>query len=61
MKHTRLVPQIRCQYPGCNKSMFHLHSTQTQSVYGCPAGHIRKLPRGEQPIPTRDNPPNSAA
>lgn len=60
MKHTKLVPQVRC--PQCGRGMYHLNTTDKQVVYGCTMGHIHKVLRpGGQRSLTSYQPPNDAA
>jgi hypothetical protein len=60
-RHAKLVPQVRC--PECDRTMYHLNTTDSQTVYGCTQGHIHKVPRTNilRPSFDRYQPPNDAA
>lgn len=59
MKHTKLIPQVRCIHPGCNRQMWYMHSHNGTDVYRCSENHIRKMPR----VPSSGTiaPPDNAA
>ena len=62
MKHTKLVPQVRCPHPDCGRAMYQLNVTDHQIVYGCTMGHIHKVQRSNILRPfDHYQPPNDAA
>lgn len=61
MKHRKLMPRITCLHEECGRAMYFLHSTNTQMVYGCTRGHIRKIDRPDgQRIPVNGTRPPAA-
>ena len=59
-KHRKLVPMVTCN--DCGRAMYFLHSTNTQMVYGCTRGHIRKINRPDgKKISIQWNGPDTAA
>lgn len=52
MKHTKLVPQVKCLQ--CSRDMWLLTTTPTATVYGCAGGHTRRIEHtGGQRIPVQ--------
>jgi len=56
----KIPPRLMCNQPGCTLALRYLNSTNTQDVYGCTRGHIRKIARFGQRIDI-NRPPDNAA